>query len=133
MGYDTKWGILKEAHAKAIIWGVLMAAFGGAVGGYISAKTGNHTYSGAGAVIGWLVGILFAVVLRNKVSLQRLINIQTIVLIVFVILSLLMATVGIIVFLYKGQGFGLVGAIFFFMCCLVFIWKIKQTRTDRTG
>jgi Ca2+/Na+ antiporter len=123
-------GKITEVHKKALILGPLMAGLGGAVGGYISAKTGNHTYAGAGAAIGSILGISFAFIMRKKMRLERLFSIQAVVLILLSILSLLMATAGIIVFFLKDKKVGLTGAIFFGVCCLVFLWKIKQTKAE---
>jgi len=121
---------ITEVHKKALILGPLMAGLGGAVGGYISAKTGNYTYSGAGGAIGCILGISFAFIIGKKIGLKRLFSIEIAVLILLSILSLLMATAGIIVFFLKDKKVGLTGAIFFGACCLVFLWKIKQTKAE---
>lgn len=116
---------LRVRHKEIWLIGIIGAAIGGGIGGYISVINDNDIYLGLGPIIGYIFGISIALFIKGKINISLLIDIKKYSFIMLCSLSIMMTIVSFIVFLITFKFMPVLGIIFFGVSGIYFFKQRK--------
>lgn len=120
--------MIPEVYRKSRLVGSIGIVIGAAIGGFVSAITGNYIYTGIGVAIGYLFGFFIGLVIKEKINLQALKSFVSNIYLVVSILGFLLFIGSVVAFIKTAEWLGILGAVFFGLCSLYLFKKAKSTK-----
>ena len=118
--------LIPQKHKNASILGMFGGAVGGGIGGYFSALNHNYVYSGIGALIGYVVAILFALIYWKKINTNLLLKTKRVFYFFLCLIGLFEIVASLIVFVRTRDRIAVLGLIFFGLGDVYLISKMRS-------